>query len=114
MSKGIIVLAILVGLAFITAGVIKLTSPQEMVNNFHRFDYTTWFLHFITGAEIAGGIGLMVPKLRGWAATGLALIMIGAVYSHATHDSIRDAIPALVLAFLCGIIASRIPAKLIK
>ena len=113
MKTALTVLSVLVGIAFIFAGATKLTSPEEMLASFERFGYPHWFVYFIGAAEVAGGIGLMVPKLRGWAATGLVLIMIGAVYSHFMHDPIEQTIPAAVLGVLCIFIASKSPKALI-
>lgn len=35
--------------------------------------------------EILGAIGLLFRRTAGWAAVGLMLIMLGALWSHATH-----------------------------
>jgi uncharacterized membrane protein YphA (DoxX/SURF4 family) len=42
-----------------------------------------WFRYFIGAVELAGGIGLMVPRLAGPAAVGLMALMIGAAYTQA-------------------------------
>jgi putative oxidoreductase len=43
----------------------------------------TWFRYFIGLVELAGGIGLLVPRLAALAAIGLALLMVGATITQA-------------------------------
>jgi hypothetical protein len=68
---------------FVFAGVMKFVMPlDEMVK---QSSLPGWFLHFIGMAEIAGGIGVLLPALlRIWpfltlvAGCGLVIIMTGA------------------------------------
>jgi hypothetical protein len=63
--------------------------------------------------EVAGALGLILPWLTGiqpglvrLAASGLVLTMIGAVITHiAIGEPITQAIPALVLGILAGVVA---------
>ena len=43
-----------------------------------------WFRYFVGAAELAGGIGLLMPWLAGLAAAGLAADMAGATIINAT------------------------------
>ena len=65
-----------------------------------HFGYSEGFMRFIGVCELAGAIGLLVPRLATWAAAGLLVIMGGAVYSHVTTDPISQAAPAAVLLLL--------------
>ncbi|WP_036504949.1 DoxX family protein [Nocardia aobensis] len=69
-------LQIVLGLFFIIAsGGPKLVIPQTLVeNNATAFSIPLALLVFIGLAEVAGGIGLMVPRLTAAAAIGLAIV----------------------------------------
>ena len=95
----------LLAAGFLASGSFKLfLSPEEAAKNFEHFGYAAGFAIFIALCEMAGAIGLLIPRLAGLAASGLAAIMLGAVYSHATNDPISQAIPALVMGLLCGFV----------
>lgn len=69
-----------------------------------------WFGGFIGGAELLGGIGLLIPRLVRPAALGLIVIMLGAVFMHATKipGGLDNGVPALVsLALLVVLLALR-------
>ncbi len=54
----------------------------------------------LMSGEFLGGIALLVPRLAFWAATGLCIIMLGAIYTHvSTNDAAHmwHAVVALVL-----------------
>ncbi|MGD1844749.1 MAG: DoxX family protein [Salibacteraceae bacterium] len=53
-----------------------------MSAQFAAYGYPIWFMYFIGVAEIAGVIGLFIPKLRILAASGLLVIMVGAFVTH--------------------------------
>jgi putative oxidoreductase len=61
----------------------KLVGEANAVQTFHDMGAATWFRYFIGVVELAGGIGLLVPRLAGLAAAGLALLMIGAAITQA-------------------------------
>lgn len=63
--------------------------------------------------EVLGALGLILPALLGVAtvlvpiaATGLALVMVGAAVVHVRRgDGVQAAIPSLVLAALAAVVA---------
>ena len=61
----------------------KLLGEASTVQIFSDMGAAPWFRYFIGLVELAGGIGLLVPRLAGLAATGLALLMIGAAFTQA-------------------------------
>ncbi|MGW0252056.1 DoxX family protein [Nocardia goodfellowii] len=69
-------LQIVLGLFFIIAsGGPKLVMPQTLMeNNATAFSMPLALLVFIGLAEVAGGIGLMVPRLTAAAAIGMAIL----------------------------------------
>ena len=112
MKYVLIILQILIGLAFIAAGVMKIITPVDQLAQ-----QLTWvaavpaFTVPIIGIlEVAGGLGLILPWLTGiqpqlvrLAALGLVLTMIGAVI---THIAIGDPFGALVAPIVLGVLAA--------
>ena len=77
------IVQVLLGALFIFAGAMKFVMPIEAMQD--PIAFPGWFLRFIGAAELAGGIGLIVPSLlrikpalTPLAAVGLVIIMIGA------------------------------------
>ncbi|MEV4481138.1 DoxX family protein [Micromonospora coxensis] len=67
-------------LAFAIAGggLLKLTGDPAMVEMFDDIGAGQW-LRFVVGVlEVAGGVGLLVPRVRALAALGLLLLLLGA------------------------------------
>ena len=99
------VLAVLLAFAFGAAGIMKLTANPMEVAGFQMFGYALWFMYLIGALEVLGAIGVLLGKIvhRGLprlAAYGLIGIMIGALYSHATHPPVLAGIPAVILTIL--------------
>jgi putative oxidoreductase len=100
-------LQLLLAALFIFGGVNKLLGlQQEMVDNFAKLGVGLWFRQLIGVLELAGGIGLLIPRLSGHAALGLAGVMVGAVFTHlfVQPPAYFAAIPG-TLAVLFGLIA---------
>ena len=49
-----------------------------------KFSMPSGFMRFIGTAELAGGIAMVLGILVQWAALGLAIIMLGAIYKKIT------------------------------
>jgi uncharacterized membrane protein YphA (DoxX/SURF4 family) len=103
------VLTVPLVLLFLAAGAGKFGA--EATANFQKFGYSDAFRVFIGVAEIAGGVGLLVPRLAAWAAAGLVIIMAGAVYTHIAVG-ISIAFPAVTGALLAGLGVLRHPSAL--
>lgn len=78
------VLTVLLALGYLAAGLIKFTDGADPV--FAGWGYAPWFAILIGVLELLGAIGLLIPKTRRVTILGLALIMIGAVYTHAVNS----------------------------
>jgi putative oxidoreductase len=102
-----IVLSLLLAYVFLSGGFEKVTNNPMTIASFENFGYSLWFMHFIGVAELLGGLGIVFggilhPILQRLAASGLAIIMVGAIVSDTIHNSITEAIPVMViLAVLC-------------
>jgi uncharacterized membrane protein YphA (DoxX/SURF4 family) len=68
---------------------------------FLHWGYPRWFATLIGVLELAGGVGLLIPKVTRYAIPGLSLIMFGAAYTHlANHQGIQVLRPVIFLAVL--------------
>lgn len=72
------VLQILLALMFASAAFPKLTGALTTVDTFARIGIGQWFRYVVGALEVAGAIGLLIPRLAGPAALGLVVLMIGA------------------------------------
>lgn len=101
------------GLYFIVFGVMHFVVPEglpEVLEWMYDLDPT---LHYVTGvAEILGGLGLILPGLTGvapdltpWAASGLGVVMVGAMIYHAGRGEILNIVLNVVVAAVMAYIA---------
>jgi len=67
---------------FIFASAPKLLGDPTAVAMFHVIGFGQWFRYLTGTCELAGAIGLLVPRLSGLAATGLVGVMIGATLTN--------------------------------
>jgi putative oxidoreductase len=75
-------LQILMGVFFVVASAApKFAGDAYAVQIFTEIGAGQWLRYAIGVVELAGGIGLMVPRLAGPAAVGLMALMIGAGYT---------------------------------
>ena len=84
MKVALWVVQVLLALAFVSAGGMKLTLPGDVLTAFYPFPEL--FIRFIGVCELLGAVGLILPGLlrirqglTPLAAAGLAVIMAGAV-----------------------------------
>ena len=84
---------------FLFAGFKKLMADPMMVGAFAKVGLGQWF-RVLTGVlEIAGGVGLLIPRLAAGAAAGLAMVMVGATIAHLT---VLGGSPGMALALLAA------------
>lgn len=101
------ILRIVLALAFAGAGAMKLTQPKEKLRPRMGWvdDFSATMVKAIGGAEVVGAIGLLIPALTSIAATGLVVIMIGAVVTHVRRKEIPLVVPPAVLLALSTALA---------
>ncbi|TDO44937.1 DoxX-like protein [Kribbella sp. VKM Ac-2527] len=89
---------------FVSAGLMKLSGSAVMVEMFAEIGIGQWFRYLVGALEVAGAIGVLVPRLSGLAALGLAGVMVGAVV---TTVFVLGASPAVPFGFLllAGLVA---------
>ena len=95
---------------FLFAGTMKFVmSVEEMTK---QMPLPGWFLHFIGVCEVLGGLGLILPwltrirpGLTPLAATGLAMIMVGATVITLMIMDIAAALFPLIVGILAAFVA---------
>jgi hypothetical protein len=90
----------LLAAAFLVAGTTKLANPQMQAAFFEKIGLGEWFRYFTAALEVSGAILVLVPRTAGFAATLLAMTMVGAVDIHLliTGGSPVPSIALLVMA----------------
>jgi uncharacterized membrane protein len=72
------VLQVVLTFQFAGGGLLKLTGSPELVELFAAIGAGQWLRYLVGALEVAGAVGLLVPRLSGLAALGLAALMVGA------------------------------------
>jgi uncharacterized membrane protein YphA (DoxX/SURF4 family) len=104
------ILRVVLGLAFLAAGGSKLAAAPAMVAVFAKIGFGQWF-RILTGLlEMAGAIGLFVPRFAVYAASMLGVVMMGAIGFHLTRLGGNPTPPVvlLLLAILFVWLSNRI------
>lgn len=98
---GLWTLTVMLAAFFFLAGGLKLRGVPSQVENFAHWGYAEWFLYVVGTVEAAGAIGLLVPRLAGFAAPLLGGVMLGASLTHLVHHEMKAVpIPLVILGLL--------------
>jgi putative oxidoreductase len=73
---------VLLAAFFVFASVPKLLGDPSTVAVFDIIGFGQWFRYLTGACELAGAIGLLIPRLSGLAALGLLGVMIGATLTN--------------------------------
>lgn len=95
----------LLALVFALSGGAKLLALPFETEAFARWGYPMEFMYLVGALELAGAIGLLLPRLSALAGFCLAALMLGAVRTHALHGEwpmLAVASALLALAFWRG------------
>ncbi|MGW1279608.1 DoxX family protein [Streptomyces tsukubensis] len=88
---------------FMAAGSAKLAGAEQMIEAFDEIGAGHWLRYLVGMLEVAGSVGLLVPRLSGVAALGLASLMIGAVITNIIISAFS--ILAVILLLLSAAVA---------
>ena len=106
--------AVLLAVAFLAAGLTKLTRDKAALAERMAWveDYSAGQVRAIGAVEVLGAIGVVLPALVGpwpwlvpWAATGLALVMVGAAVVNVRHHEASHIVVNAVLLALALFVA---------
>ncbi len=73
-----VLLALVIG----SGGLMKLAAEPTMVQMFEDIGAGAWFRVVVGALEVAGAVGLLVPRLATLAALGLTLLLLGATVTN--------------------------------
>lgn len=102
-------LSYLLAFQFTMIGIMKVIMPffgvSMFLENMAKLNYNHNWTIFIGLCDLLGGIGLAIPKFRGYAALGLIFLLHGAIGSHITHnDSIGTIVGGAGLSIILLVI----------
>ena len=109
---GIWALRILLGLAFIFAGYIKLSGKQRMIAEFNAVGLGQWFRYFTGSLELIGGLAVLIPRISVFGAILLLIVDFGAFIAQVTilHMGWMHCV---VIAILLGLLIYLQPSALL-
>jgi putative oxidoreductase len=87
----------LLAIMFAMAGFAKVFGDPAMVQMFATIDIGQWFRYMVGALEIAGAVGVLIPRLSGLAALGLVCLMAGATL---TNVLVLGTSPLLLVALM--------------
>ena len=107
---GLLWMLTVVDAAFMTlAGWAKFGNPDAWTGMFEGWGYPAWFSFVIGAGELGLALVLLVPRFASYAATGLIVIMLGALGTVLVHSGGRmgPEPPLIHLVLLTIILVSR-------
>ena len=104
------IVQILLAIFFLLAASGKLISSPQVIERFRNWGFPNkWYL-VIGVFELLGAIGLLVPRIAGYAASGLILLMVGASLTHLVNaEGLQVLRPLIFIIFLTLIVYIRRP-----
>lgn len=103
-TAGLWILRLFLAVDFAMAGLMKLSGNELMVQMFTEVGAGQWLRYLVGALEVAGAIGVLIPRLSGLAALGLTLLMGGAVITNAFVLGESPAVP-LGMLVIAGLVA---------
>ena len=104
LSIALWVLQVLLALQFLMAGFLKVGGNPAMVEMFATIGVGQWFRYLVGALEIAGAVGVLIPRLSGLAALGLVCLMAGAAITNVAVLGTGPLLP-LVLLLVSALVA---------
>ncbi|MGL5862021.1 MAG: DoxX family protein [Phycicoccus sp.] len=95
---GLWAVRIALAMQFAGGGILKLTGNPTMVTMFDDIGAGQWLRLVVGAGELAGAIGVLVPRLSRIAGTGLVGLMVGAALTNVVALHVSPAIPLVLLA----------------
>jgi uncharacterized membrane protein YphA (DoxX/SURF4 family) len=97
LSVALWALQALLALQFAMGGLAKVFGDPAMVEMFAAIGIGQWFRYVVGALELAGAVGVLIPRLSGLAALGLVCLMAGATL---TNVLVLDTNPLLPIALM--------------
>lgn len=96
------VVSAVLALVFLVSGGAKLAALPFEVQAFARWGYPLEFMYLTGVLEVAGAVGLTIPRLSALASICLAALMLGAIGTHLIHQEWPMLVIATVIASLAA------------
>ena len=120
MTKGRIVkeivlwiVTLLLALVCLRSGVMKMPGVPGVefwIRDFARWGSPDWFRTVVGIAELASFVLLLVPRVAAYGALIFGIVMLGAIFTHATHgESVRLPFNLVLLGMCVVIVVARRP-----
>ena len=107
------VLSLLLTLAFMIAALPKLVGAHVWIVKFIKWGYPRWFLFAVGSLELVGAALLLIPRLAKYGAIVLAVVMVGAGYTHlANGEGLQVLRPLIFLTVLGMVFWLRSPTRI--
>jgi len=110
MTKGrsitVWIISVLLAAIYFFVGGMKLAGSQTVIDEFVRYGYLGWFTYVVGAMEVSGAILLLIPRAALYGAIVLCVVMIGAMFTHLTHQEAPNALGPLVLFGLLVFVAT--------
>ncbi len=97
-------LQMVIALVFAMAGLAKVGGDPAMVEMFATIGMGQWLRYAVGTLELAGAVGVLVPRLSGLAALGLVCLMVGAALTNLSVLGTSTLLP-LVLLVVSALVA---------
>ena len=105
------IVALFLALVCLRSGLTKMQSGGFWARDFMRWGYPAWFQTVVGVAELTSFVLLLIPRLASYGGLIFAIVMLGAVFTHATHHEVsRLPFNFLLLGLSLMIIFTRQPA----
>ena len=98
-------ITLLLALVCLRSGLQKITGSIFWVRDFYRWGYPDWFRMMIGISELTSMLLLLVPRVASYGAILFGAVMIGAVFTHYSHNETSRIPFNLVLLTLSLVIA---------
>jgi putative oxidoreductase len=80
------VMTVFLALVCLRSGWLKVSGNIFWVRDFHRWGYPDWFRLAVGVAELISLVLLLVPRLASYGASLFAVVMLGAIFTHYSHN----------------------------
>jgi putative oxidoreductase len=94
----------LLALPFAMGGLAKVFGDPAMVEMFAAIGVGQWFRYAVGALELAGAVGVLIPRLSGLAALGLVCLMAGATLTNVLVLGTNPLLP-IALMLLSAVVA---------
>ena len=104
------IVQVLLAALYVLTSSAKLIGRPQTIERFRHWGFPEKFYFVIGVLELLGAIGLLIPRLAGYAAIGLILLMIGAAATHLVNgEGLQVLRPLIFIVFLAFVVYVRRP-----